>query len=437
MLSLLAALAVAGAAAQVKTVDLPAVPALPAARTVLSLADAVKAESPGLSAQAAVSLAAEGVARPVLLPALPRGAALAARVQAAHADPAAGPALRRALEPFRARAARALAQGGRQAWASVFDGGRAEPYPVLETNFPGMLYAYGDPAAIRVGKTYYVVSTSNNAPDAGPIVRSKDLRSWEPAGFLFPRGRRPAWQDADAERFDLWAPEIHRVGRKFVAYYTARDRTGHLVIGAASARRPEGPWTDLGRPLIQDPRVGLIDAHQFFDRSAGKRYIYWKKDGNQPHIREKTTIYVSELSADGLSLVGPRREVLENDQEWEDDLVEGPWVVKRGGWYYVFYSGNNYTTPRYGMSVARARSPLGPFEKSPARLLMSGALFDGPGHCSVVKGPGGEDLLVYHAYRPGKAGYRKDRLMRIEPLAWKNGWPRLASGFAGGAPPLP
>ena len=391
------------------------------------------------AAPASARLAAEALARPELLPALPGGAKLIARVEAIHADPAARRDFLERLAPLRAPDDPDAPPAERlERWRKAFDGGRRDESPVLEKNFPGMLYAYGDPAALKAGRRVYAAATSNNAPDSGPIVRSDDgMKTWALHGFLFPRERRPAWHDQSPDRYDFWAPELHRVGGRFVAYYTARDVYGELRIGAAWAKRIGGPWTDLGRPLISDPRVGLIDSHHFRDPATGKHYLYWKKDGNGLSPKEKTTVYVSELAPDGLSLVGERREVLENDQPWEDDLVEGQWMIKRGGWYYLFYSGNNYTTNRYAMGVARSRSPLGPFEKSPERLLSSGGLFEGPGHCSILRGAGGKLTLVYHAYRPGQAGYRKDRLLRADPIVWLDGWPRVGNGFPAGVPPLP
>src|SRR5205085_1651575 len=128
--------------------------------------------------------------------------------------------------------------------------------PLLAENCP-------DPAVLRVGSRYYLYCTSGNAPAAFPIRRSTDLITWEPIGHLFPEGSRPAWT-----RSDFWAPEVHRVGRRFIAYYTARDRTRRLCIGAAAADSPRGPWTDLAKPLVRDERVGLIDSHCFQDRDG-------------------------------------------------------------------------------------------------------------------------------------------------------------------------
>jgi arabinan endo-1,5-alpha-L-arabinosidase len=92
------------------------------------------------------------------------------------------------------------------------------PYRALLTEnlAPGVLHGYGDPAVIRVEEGgegwYYLVVTSNDAPGAFPIARSRDLSDWEPRGFVFPAGRKPAWAAEGEGASDFWAPEMHRVG---------------------------------------------------------------------------------------------------------------------------------------------------------------------------------------------------------------------------------
>ncbi|HEU4753251.1 MAG TPA: glycoside hydrolase family 43 protein, partial [Armatimonadota bacterium] len=253
--------------------------------------------------------------------------------------------------------------------------------PLLAENCP-------DPAVLRVGRSYYLYCTSGNAPNAYPIRRSDDLVHWTPAGWIFPAGRRPAWA-----RSDFWAPEVHRVGRRYVAYFTARDRSRRLCIGVAWAETPAGPWHDSGAPLVRNDRVGMIDSHYFQDRD-GRRYLYWKQDGNDLRPMERTPIYAQELAPDGLSLVGQPHPVLQNDRDWEGDLVEGPWVVRRGRYYYLFYSGNNFWEADYAVGVARATSPLGPFFKSEETLLRRDENWLGPGHGRVVRGADGADYFV-------------------------------------------
>ena len=45
-------------------------------------------------------------------------------------------------------------------------------------------------------------------------------------------------------------------------------------------------------------------------------------------------------------------------------LVEGAWIVQRGGYTYLFFSGDNCCGPKahYAVMVARSRSATGPFE---------------------------------------------------------------------------
>ena len=44
-----------------------------------------------------------------------------------------------------------------------------------------------DPDIIRVGDTYYLVSTTMHLMPGAPIMRSKDLKNWETVGYVFDR----------------------------------------------------------------------------------------------------------------------------------------------------------------------------------------------------------------------------------------------------------
>src|SRR6185295_6837651 len=66
--------------------------------------------------------------------------------------------------------------------------------PLLTENVhPKILIGYGDPAVLRGDDGYWLVATSNDAPDAFPILHSVDLEHWEPRGFVFQEGKEPAW----------------------------------------------------------------------------------------------------------------------------------------------------------------------------------------------------------------------------------------------------
>ncbi len=263
---------------------------------------------------------------------------------------------------------------------------------------------------------------------AMPVRVSDDLVTWTDTGnFVIPGGKTP-WSSTGARN---WAPEIHRVGTGWVAHFTANDAQGRLAIGCSYAGDAEGPYTDCGESLIEDPQ-GVIDP-TYFEDADGKRYLYFKLDGNA--FGQPTPIYVHELTGDGHAVRSDSVavQVLTNDLPWEGAVVEAPYVVKRGGYYYLFYSGNGYDA-RYRTGVARATSPKGPFVKMGDPVLGNGSAWVGPGHGTVITAHG-RDLWFHHAWATlpdGSMDFSRGRIDVISPIAWVGDWPVV--GDAGQVP---
>jgi arabinan endo-1,5-alpha-L-arabinosidase len=276
-----------------------------------------------------------------------------------------------------------------------------------------------DPGVMRDGTRYILACTSGNGADAFPIRVSSDLVTWTAAGFVFPAASKPVWAQGD-----YWAPEIHRIGAGYVAYFTARHTDGKLAIGAATSSSPTGPFTDLGAPLAHDPAMGLIDPNEY-EAPDGSRYLLWKEDGNA--VGKPTPIHAQALAQDGRSLVGPVATLITNDRPWEGAVVEGPWLADHAGSFYLFYSGNSYANGTYAVGVARASSPLGPFTKAAAPIVVTNGTWVGPGHCSVVDTPSGDAYMIYHAWAQGHVNGPGDgRLLLVDRRLWDaGGWPTL------------
>ena len=149
----------------------------------------------------------------------------------------------------------------------------------------------------------------------------------------------------------------------------------------------------------------------------GDLYLLWKEDGNSRG--RPTPIYAQRLDDDGVTLRGAPRELIRNDVPWEGGVVEGPFVLRHGEYFYLFYSGNSYANATYAVGVARASSPTGPFTKAPAPIVTSSSAWIGPGHNSVVTGPGGDLYLVYHAWNAAHDA----RYPLVDQITWVNGWP--------------
>ncbi|MCA1620551.1 MAG: family 43 glycosylhydrolase [Acidobacteria bacterium] len=301
--------------------------------------------------------------------------------------------------------------------------------PVAAGDFP-------DPTVIRVGRDYWATATTSEWGPEYPILHSRDLVNWEAVGVVF--RKRPDWAGGS-----FWAPELAHDRGRFFLYYTARKKGGPLCVAVATAPRPQGPYTDRGPMVCQE--VGSIDPFVAADE-RGRRFLFWKEDGNS--VSKPTVIWAQRLSADGTRLVGERREVLRNDQAWEKhptlpygDLVEGPAVVRRGGWYYMFYSGNFCCAREcnYAMGVARSRSLLGPWEKNPANPILAGNdAWRCPGHGTVVEDGRGRHWLLYHAYQQKDFVY-VGRQALLDEVTWgADGWPAINGGrgpSAGAAAP--
>ncbi|MDQ3290881.1 MAG: glycoside hydrolase family 43 protein [Bacteroidota bacterium] len=156
---------------------------------------------------------------------------------------------------------------------------------VLSENLdPQILYGYGDPAVIQVKSDstteepiFYLLSTSNDAPHAFPIIRSRNLQDWEFVGFVFPENHKPAWAANDVLVSDYWAPEMHQIKDKFYVYFVGRDKeTRELCIGVAKSFNPEGPFLADEEPIISG---NVIDPHVFVEDN-GTAYLFWKEDNN-------------------------------------------------------------------------------------------------------------------------------------------------------------
>ena len=284
---------------------------------------------------------------------------------------------------------------------------------------PALAGDYPDPSVIRIGRNYWAVATSSEWGPEFPILLSTDLVNWRIVGAVFQK--RPQWSVGN-----YWAPEISYYRGKYFVYYVGRKSGGSLCAAVATSDRPSGPYRDHGPLVCQD--AGSIDPVPVTDE-RGVRYLLWKEDGNSR--QQPTPIWAQQLSADGTKLVGDRRELIRNDSQWEAQLVEGPFVLRRANWFYMFYSGNACCGREcnYALGVARSRSLLGPWEKYKDNPILKGNdTWKCPGHGSIVSDPRGRTFLFYHAYHAKDFVYVGREAM-LDEVTWKaDGWPTINNG---------
>ncbi|MES2692593.1 MAG: family 43 glycosylhydrolase, partial [Verrucomicrobiota bacterium] len=197
-------------------------------------------------------------------------------------------------------------------------------------------------------------------------------------------------------------------------------------VAVATADNPAGPWTDHG-PLVTH-EAGAIDGVPFTD-AKGVRWLVWKEDGNSK--KRPTPLWLQRLNDDGTKLVGERKEILRNDVKWEGAVVEGPFIVRRGEYYYLFYAGGACCGRNcdYAVGVARAKDMEGPWEKAPTNPIMANnATWKCPGHGSIVSDKDGRYWFLYHSYAQKGFVSTGRQMLLDEVLFGADGWPTINSG---------
>lgn len=321
------------------------------------------------------------------------------------------------------------------------DYGTAAPDPAVIRGRDGYWYAYTTVAKLP-GK-----STRNQLP----ILRSRDLTTWEYVGDVFTEGENwPTWSNP---RKPLWAPDINYYNGRYYLYYSVVDspefEQPNASIGVATAPTPAGPWTDAGRPIVE-PRwwepfpggrrhMSVIDA-EVVTAPDGSRYLYY--GGFQGGI------FAVRLSPDGLTTVGEATQVV------SEFRLEGAYVVHRDGFYYLFGSAAGCCSgPVTGYTVYAGRStdPMGPFIDEHGTPLVSprpggtpvlapnGNRWVGTGHNAIATDLSGRDWIVYHAYDRHDPylgpPVPHNRQLLLDRLDWVDGWPVTRAGeFASDSP---
>ena len=276
---------------------------------------------------------------------------------------------------------------------------------VVQPLFQNPLFAgdYPDPTILRVGEDFYMTHTSYSYAPGLVIWHSRDLVNWMPISQVF-----------NETHGEIWAPDLVEHDGHFFIYF---PMGGVFVV---HAEHPRGPWS---API--DLKVNDIDPGHVVGPD-GKRYLYTAGG------------HVIELSDDGLSTIGERKQVYQGwafPKEWKTEgfWLESPKLMKRGEYYYLICAeGGTAGPPTSHMAVvARSKSPLGPWENSPHNPLIHTYSADedwwSVGHGTLVSTPDDRWYFVYHGYRKDFQTLGRNTLM--EPVEWtSDGWPRAPLG---------
>ena len=278
-----------------------------------------------------------------------------------------------------------------------------------------VIYAdYSDPDVIRVGKSYYMVSSSFHFSPGIPVMTSRDLVHWMIVGHVLPKlnfapeyNMVPPFGIDDATskpvtgtRYGggVWAPAIRFHDGLFYVYWPKPDEG----IFMATAKDAAGPWS---APVAVMTQAGLEDPCPFWDED-GQAWLVHGKVGAGPLILHR-------LGADGTSVLDDGQVIAEDKAKLP--YLEGPKLYKRHGWYYIFAPFGGVETG--SEAVLRSRSIQGPYE---TRVVLSQGTttVQGPHQGGYVEGADGNGWFL-HFNSTGAFG----RIDYLEPVRWVDDWP--------------
>lgn len=263
--------------------------------------------------------------------------------------------------------------------------------------FPGW---YADPEGVVFGNEFWIYPTYSSAYGKQVFFdafSSTDLVTWTKHERILDTSavkwaRQAMWAPAAVKKDDRYflffsANDIQRPGRPG---YDPNNNINHFGgIGVAVADAPGGPFKDyLGEPLLSEFYNDAQPIDQFvFKDDDGTYYFFYGGWGhcNLGRLNDDFTGFLPWEDGSLFHEITP------------EGYVEGPFMLKRNGRYYLMWSEGGWTNDSYHVAYALADSPTGPFERMGTILESDTAVATGAGHHSVIQNPGTDDwYMVYH-----------------------------------------
>jgi len=267
------------------------------------------------------------------------------------------------------------------------------------------------------------------------------MTNWELRGRVFPG--EPSWAKGVASRFNghVWAPDIaHHDGRYYLYYAVSAPGQNSSAIGVIINKTldPDSPdyqWKDQGIVLRSMPNRDLwnaIDPNLIVDETGTPWMDFGSFWSGIKLVKLDSSWTAVAEPQEWHSIAKRDRSVLVDDREPGPAEIEGPFIFKKGDYYYLFVSwglccrGKDST---YRIMVGRSKDVRGPYldkdgldlaEGGGSLLLAGDKNWAGWGGCSAYTFDG-KDYLVFHAYEMADNGLQK---LKIAEIKWDaTQWP--------------
>jgi alpha-N-arabinofuranosidase len=273
-----------------------------------------------------------------------------------------------------------------------------------------------DPSICRNGDDYYLATSTFEYFPGVPIFHSKDLINWRKIGHALTRTSQLNLDGRKSSK-GIFAPTLRCGNGQFYMITTDMEGAGNFIV---HTRDPAGPWSE---PIkVQEPSFHM-DPSLLFD-DDGKVY-YTRHEGN-----ERGGIVQAEIDVATGQLKGELKRI------WNGTggvWPEGPHLYKINGWYYLLIAEGG-TSYDHTVTMARAKTPWGPFEAAPNNPVFThrdrpDLPLQATGHADLVQTPEGRWFMVMLGIRPVGRDHHLGRETLLAPVEWTgDGWLKVNGG---------
>ena len=246
-------------------------------------------------------------------------------------------------------------------------------YPFHNSHLGKSYRSGADPAVVEFRGEYYMFVTRSWG-----YWHSKDLLNWD---FITPE----KWY------FEGCNAPTARNYKDSVLYVCGNPSGAMSILYTDNPKR--GDWKAVPSVLhdLQDPALFIDDDE--------RAYMYWGSSNRWPirgkELDMKNKFLPIAKKPDSLLFLRPDihgwERFGENHTSDIKPFIEGAWMTKHNGKYYLQYAAPGTQFNVYGDGVYVGKSPLGPFEYAAHNpfCYKPGGFATGAGHGSTVCGPGG------------------------------------------------
>ncbi len=299
-----------------------------------------------------------------------------------------------------------------------------------------------DPVMIKQGDKYYLFCIGSGIS----VFSSNDMKTWRKEAPVF--SKTPDWVMKALPNFrggSMWAPDISYHNGKYYLYYSVSafgkntSCIGVAVNKTLDSASADFKWQDMGKVVQSVPGRDMwnaIDPNLVIDDNKTPWLLFGSFWDGMKMVKLNDDLASIAQPEQWYSVARRPRDFTTPDTAAGNAAIEGPFIFKKGKYYYLFVSWDYCCRGErsdYKVVVGRSEKATGPFvdkngvdlAKNGGSLIVQGDNKEwfGAGHNSAYTF-GNKDYIIYYGYDAKDRGRSK---LIIDELKWENDWPVIVA----------